>query len=174
MYVLSIDPGTDKMGIALLRLDDSEITMAGEMRLTKVDPTEEGIKEVGRLVNAAWVRNKDLSWEDIIVIVECPAARWYGRSNTTAILRLWWQAYYFFKYYAKKARDVFAVNSFDWNVKVQESGLRNQYTDAEKLELFKMIFPKFPEGRKKNTMWGSKDIRDAALMGVWFIKTELI
>ncbi len=175
MYVLSIDPGTDKMGVALLYLDqDDSIEVVGTKVLKKIGATEEAIKEAGRLINAEWIRGKDLEWDDIIVIIEAPAARWYGRSNTTAILKLWWQVYFFLRYYKKKAMDVYAINSFDWNIKVHESGLKNQYSDAEKLELFKAIFPDFPIGRRKTSEWGSKDTRDASLMGVWFIKTCLI
>lgn len=156
------------MGVALMDKVEDEVEILGVMRLGKISWTMDGVKEAGRLINAAWVRNKDLDWSKIDVIIEGPAPRYYGRANQVALLKIWWQIYHLLEYFYKKSRSVQVIDSFLWNIKKVDGKMMGQWNDHEKLEHFKLAFPGFSKGRKKTSEWGSKDTRDAALMGYWW------
>lgn len=157
-----------QMGVVLMDEVDEEIKILGTLGLKKIPHHVDGVKEAGRLINAAWVRNQNLEWKDLDVIVEMPAPRWYGRANQVALLKICWQVLNIFQYFYKKARSVTAIDSFDWNIKRVNGKMMGQWNDHEKLEHFKLAFPTFCEGRKGTSKWGSKDVRDAALMGYWW------
>lgn len=160
------------MGVVLMDVVDDEVKILGDLKLSKIKHGISSVKEAGRLINAEWVRNKDLEWKDIDVIIEMPAPRWYGRANQVALLKICWQVINLIQYFYKKARSVQVVDSFDWNIKKVDGKMMGQWNDTEKLEHFKLAFPTFCEGRKKSSQWGSKDIRDAALMGLWWYHNE--
>ena len=169
MLVLSIDPGTSVLACSLLEGEKGEPPkIIGTLTLKNILWTQDGAKKAGRLINAQWIRNQDREWKDIIVIIEAPAPRYYGRANNMAMMRLWWQIWYFVQYFKKKVKDIILVDSFEWNKKKHpEKNFYYQYTDNEKLEHFKLLYPEFGKlnGPRK---WANKDVRDASLMGYWW------
>lgn len=170
--VLCIDPGTVALGVSLIEYGEGkDPKIIGSMTIKKIAYTMDGVKEAGRLINAAWIRGTDRKWMHIDVIVEMIAPRYYGRSNQVALIKISWQVLHFFMYFQKKVRGIFAIDSFEWNKKMLGK-VQSQYTDTEKKELFKLAFPTFSEGRAKTSLWGSKDTRDASLMGYWWIKQQ--
>lgn len=149
----------------------SKPEIIGTLNLKGIQWTKDAVKNAGRLINAQWVRNQDRHWKDITVIIEAPAPRYYGRANTIALMRLWWQIWEMIDYFHKKAKEVQLVDSFEWNKKKHpEKHFFLQYTDAEKLEHFKLIYPEYADRPRYSGWkpWGNKDIRDASLMGYWW------
>lgn len=163
------------MGVALLKQAEKEgeppeIIYSRTFR--RIGHTLQDIRRFGRMINSDIIRNKDLEWKDIDVIIEGPAPRYYGRANQFAILKIWWQVYQLLAYFYKKAGSIEVVDSYNWNVKVKPNGLTGQYNDDEKLKIFKNKFPSFRKNVPEQQAWGTKDVRDAILMGCWYYKNN--
>lgn len=172
--VVAIDPGTASLGVAHLASDGDTTVLVDTVSVPKIGWTPDDVKDAGRQINAAWVRNKELRWKDVDVVLEMPAPRFYGRSNQATILRICWQVVRFVEYFCKKARSVNVVDSYMWNRRInpETHRLEGQYNDADKLEIFKTAFPEFLVDRPRMSPFSTVDCRDAALLGLWWLSQE--
>jgi len=168
-YVLGLDPGTRAMGISLVKQTGkgkkSKIELMGVTTVKRVDHTEEGVN-VGMKEVDSFLRTHKVKWGDVEMIIECPAPRWYGRNNSVALIKIFWQVLYICKYFQRKVGNIVLIDSFDWNRKRMpgDNGTfyYSQYGDKEKKERFLKLFPGISKG---NT-----DTRDATLMCIKHIE----
>lgn len=161
-FVISIDPGTKQMGIALFDL--SQQRLAG-VHTIKDMGYDAGVKD--RIEKAL----SELVWDKYhrhvsssVVLIELPPARTYGRPGVP-IIKVLHQIVYMVHALARWAEKVILVDAFEWNYK-EKGNKGRQYTDSEKELKFLQVFDQY-KPRQTN-----KDERDAALMGLWLIQNH--
>jgi hypothetical protein len=159
-FVISIDPGTTKAGVALFDLSEQKLDSVHTIKGLgyELDVKDKIEKALAEIVWDKCHRHVGSS----IVLIELPAARYYGRP-AVPIIKVLHQIVYMVQALSRWAEGVILVDSFDWNFKAEGKKGR-QYTDKEKEGQFLEAFPQY-QPRQTNS-----DERDAALMGLWFIQ----
>jgi hypothetical protein len=159
-FVISIDPGLNQCGIALF--DMSQQRLAGVHTIKDLgygaEVKEKIEKALAEIVWDGYHRYVASS----IVLIEIPAARYYGRP-AIPIIKILHQIVYMVQALSRWAERVVLIDSFEWNYKA-EGGKGRQYTDKQKEKQFLSTFTRY-KPRQTN-----KDQRDAALMGLWVIQ----
>jgi hypothetical protein len=154
-YLLAIDPGTRRLGVALFHKKKLKATNTFQ----NIGHDKESIKVLVKELDGFMLEHK-VKWNHVLTIIETPAPRWYGKGNTTSILKILWQVLTILLEFFRLGRLVDVVDSFEWN-KYKRGNLWVQHKDDAKKEQFINLFPNAPTG---NT-----DTRDAALMGHWYL-----
>lgn len=153
--LLSIDPGPKQIGIALI--ENGRVT--GLSTRKDVGHIQQDVVEAAASI-LPMAKNLDGTIaDDVIIVIEIPAARYYGKGNSTDLMKLWHQILFLTKEFMAAGCNVLHQNSYDWNKKNN-----TQYTDKEKKVQFESI-------TRSGFKSSNKDNRDAALMGLWVWNT---
>jgi len=100
------------------------------------------------------------------VVIELPSHRYFGRGNSTPLLKAFWQGIRLFMALSGKVRRIAYVPADQWN---QQRG------DKEKKFAFESTFAdwkKLPYYQDKHGSRSNAHERDAALLGLWFYNRQ--
>jgi hypothetical protein len=161
-YVLSVDTGKH-FAAALLGYQDR-----GEAELVDMYYQHKEAfmtSEVNKLASSLgeMLNRHSVHPQDLTLVVELPSHRYFGRGNSSALLKAFWQGLRLMFRFAGKCESVVPVPANKWN---------RQRDDQEKKQAFLSAFPDFKQVHYYQNKHGSRSNdheRDATLFGQWAV-----
>lgn len=152
MKILAIDPGTKNIGLAYVI--DGVVQFVHTLK--DVGHKREDVYGAGHDIMSLLADEPQDFPNDVLILIEVPSTRWFGRQNSTAMHKIFWQIIFLIDTLYPYC-NIDYQDAYNWNIGQK----RKQRTDKEKKEIFYDLFPNF----KQST---NKDNRDAALMAVYY------
>lgn len=162
-YVLGVDTGKHFAASLVSHEDGAGKTLEGVYYQHEEAFKRSDVKEIARSVVQMCVdAGADLSEVDLAV--ELPSHRYFGRSNSSALLRIFWQGLNLMRYLSGIVRRVITVPADEWN---------QQRDDKQKKMIFEQDFaPQFKSVEYYQNKHGSRSNcheRDACLLASFII-----
>jgi len=163
MYTLAIDTGKH-LAAALLKKDRLiDVYYQHEECFEKSD--------VQGLAKRLWdqmICSNEVPRSKLTVVIELPSHRYFGRGNSTPLLKAFWQGIRLFMALSGKVGRIVYVPADQWN---------KQRGDKEKKRVFDLQFPNAGTLRYYQDKHGGRSNaheRDAALIGLWLYNRQKI
>lgn len=161
-FILSVDTGKH-FAAALISHDHGNSPRLEDMYYQhKTCFMPDDVRELANELGDLLVRHR-VHPDDLTLVVELPSHRYFGRSNSSALLKLMWQGLRLILLFRNKGIDVVPMPADEWN---------RQRDDSEKKLTFKNAFDKdtTPYYQQKHGGRSNAHERDAALLGLFASK----
>lgn len=156
MYILAIDTGKH-LGAALLKNDDlRDIFYQHETCFEKSD-----VDELGKRLLKEVLIPSHANPSETEVVIEVPSHRFFGRANSSAVLKAMWQGVRLMIFFRGLVKRVTLIPADRWN---------RQRGDAEKKRYFQRVFPQWKKLAYYENKHGGRSNsheRDACLLALW-------
>lgn len=162
-YVLGIDTGKHFAAALMSHEDGRKTNLEGMYYQHETCFMSEDVTDLCRSL-ADLIARKDVSPDQLTICIELPSHRYFGRGNSSALLKAFWQGLRIIMNFAGQCARIIPIPADEWN---------EQRTDKQKKMIFKDQFPDFkdlPYYQEKHGSRSNNHERDAALFTAWVIK----
>jgi hypothetical protein len=162
-YVLGVDTGKHLAG-ALLRHEDGMGAELEGMHYQHEEAFKRGdVRPAAKALGQMCI-DRGASIGDVTFAVELPSHRYFGRGNSSSLLKAFWQGHHLMRFLSGQVEKVIAVPADQWN---------QQRDDKQKKMIFKQDFaPQYkelPYYQEKHGSRSNNHERDAALFAQFII-----
>lgn len=161
-FVLGVDTGKHLAGALLSHEDGMNVQLEGMHYQHKEAFKRGDVRPTAKALGQMCI-DAGASLENVRFAIELPSHRYFGRGNSSSLLKAWWQGHHLMRFLSGQVEDVIAVPADQWN---------QQRDDKQKKMIFLDEFPDHKEidyYQEKHGSRSNNHERDAALFSAFII-----